>query len=164
MSDSSQSNDGTAVPVVPVFPVLERMTTRPAVPPPGTAFSLGWLMAELFDPRRRVSETVRQPLFDKDVQLPQVPDLGPDPKLVFLAADLAEIVKWYPALARPTAAVTRETNKLKAAVNSESVSVGDAAAAEDAAEDAIAGAAAELTGGAAGEMTGATAERRGRPG
>ena len=130
MSDSSQSNEGPTVPVVPVFPVFEGMTTRPAVPPPGTAFSLGWLMAELFDPRRRVSETVRQPLFDQDVQLPQVPDLGPDPKLVFLAADLAEIVKWYPALATPTAAVTRETNKLKAAVDSESASVGDAAAAE----------------------------------
>jgi hypothetical protein len=161
MSDSTQSNDGPAVPVVPVFPILEGMTTRPAVPPPGTAFSLGWLMAELFDPRRRASETARQPLFDSGVQLPQVPDLEPDPKLVFLAADLAEIVKWYPKLARPTTAVTRETNKLKAAVDAESESVGDAAAAGDASEDAIAGAAAELTGGAAEETTGATAEEAG---
>ena len=159
MSDSTpQGNEGPAVPVVPVFPILEGFTTRPAVPPPGTAFSLGWLMAELFDPRRRVSEMVRQPLFDSGVQLPQVPDLGPDPKLVFLAADLAEIVKWYRKLARPTAAVTRETNKLKAAVDSESESVGDAAATEDSAEGAIAGAAAELTGSAAEETMGPRTE------
>jgi hypothetical protein len=167
MSDSSQSNEGPVVPVVPVFPVLEGRITRPAVPPPGTAFSLGWLMAELFDPRRRVGETVRQPPFDQDVQLPQASDLGPDAKLVFLAADLAEIVKWYPKLARPTAAVTRETKKLKAVVDSEAASVGDASsagdtsAAGDAVEDAIARAAAELTSGAAEEKTGAAGEEPG---
>jgi hypothetical protein len=154
-SDSTQSNEGPVVPVVPVFPVLEGLTTRPAVPPPGTAFSLGWLMAELFDPRRRASETVRQPPFDSGVQLPQVPDLEPDPKLVFLAADLAEIATWYPALATATAAVTGETDKLKAAVDAESASVGDAAAAVDAAEGAIASAAAELTAGAAAQQAGA---------
>jgi hypothetical protein len=161
MSDSTQSNEGPVVPVVPVFPVFEGRTTRPAVPPPGTAFSLGWLMAELFDPRRRVGETVRQPPFDQDVQLPQASDLGPDPKLVFLAADLAEIVKWYPALATPTVAVTSETDKLKAAVDTESASVGEAASASDAVEDAIAAAAAELTGGAAGEKAGAAAAETG---
>ena len=156
MSESTpQSNEGPAVPVVPVFPVLEGFSTRPAVPPPGTAFALGWLMAELFDPRRRVSQTVRRPLFDSDVQLPQVPDLAPDPKLLFLAADLAEIVKWYKKLAAPAAAVTRETDKLKAAVDSLAVSVGNAAAAVDAAGDAIANAAAELTGGAAETAVGA---------
>ena len=155
-SDSTQSIEGPDVPVVPVFPVLERWTTRPAVPPPGTAFSLGWLMAELFDPRRRASETVRQPPFDRNFQLPQVPDLEPDPKLVFLAADLAETVKWYPKLSRPREAVTRETGKLKAAVDSEAASVGAAAAAADAAEGAIAGAAAELAGGAAAEKADAT--------
>jgi hypothetical protein len=118
-------------------------------------------MAELFDPRRRVSETVRQPPFDSGVQLPQVPDLGPDPKLVFLGADLAEIVKWYRALARPAAAVTGETNKLKAVVVSQYASVAEAAAADDAAEGAIAGAAAELTSGAAEtEPTGGTAEEK----
>jgi hypothetical protein len=142
MSDSTQSNEGPVVPVVPVFPVFEGRTTRPAVPPPGTAFSLGWLMAELFDPRRRVSETARQPLFDSDVQLPQVHDLGPDSKLVFLAAELGEIVKWYPALATPTAAVSRETDKLKATVDSESAAAGGAEAAEGAIERAVA----ELTG------------------
>jgi hypothetical protein len=160
-SDSTQSNDGPGIPVVPVFPVLERWPTRPAVPPSGTAFSLGWLMAELFDPRRRASETVRQPPFDSGVQLPQVPDLEPDPKLVFLAADLAEIAKWYPAMATPTAAVTRETDKLTAAVDSEAASIGDAAAAGDAAEGAIAGAAAELTDGAAGQKAVAAAEETG---
>ena len=155
MSESTpQSNDE---PVVPGFPVLEIITTRPAVPPPGSAFSLGWLMAELFDPRRRVSETVRQPLFDSDAQLPQVPDLGPDPKLVFLAADLAELVKWYPKLARPTAAVTRETRKLKAAVDSLAESVGNAAAAVDAAGDAIASAAAALAAATAQDKTEAAA-------
>src|ERR1700678_2014316 len=138
-SDSTQSNEGPVLPVVPVFPVLEGRFTRPAVPPPGTIFSLGWLMAELFDPRRRASETVRQPLFDSGVQLPQVPDLGPQPKLVFLAADLAEIAKWYPTLATPTAAVTGETDKLKAAVDSEYGSEGKAAAAGDAVAGAIAG-------------------------
>jgi hypothetical protein len=148
-----QGNEGPAVPVVPVFPILEGFSTRPAVPPPGTAFSLGWLMAELFDPRRRVSQTARQPLFDSAVQLPQVPDLAPDPKLIFLAADLRELVKWYPKLARPTEAVTRETNKLKAAVDSLATLVGDAAAAVDAAVDAIASAAAELTDGAAEKKT-----------
>jgi len=178
MSESTpQGNEGPAVPVVPVFPIFEGRHPRPAVPPPGTAFSLGWLMAELFDPRRRVAETARQPLFDSGVQLPQVSDLGTDPKLVFLAADLAEIVKWYRALAGPTAAVTRETNKLKAVVDSDAASVGEAGATEDAAaegaaveggavegaaadgaaEDGIAGAAAELTGGAAAEQTGAGA-------
>ena len=68
-------------------------------------------MAELFDPRRRVSSTVRQPPFDADVQLPQVPDLGPDPKLVFLAAELTELVWWYPKLAgRPRPSPARRTS------------------------------------------------------
>jgi hypothetical protein len=131
MSESTQGSDGPGMQVIPVLPVIEGIR-KPAVPPPGTIFSLGWLLAELFDPRRRVSTTVRQPPFDADVQLPQVPDLGPDPKLVFLAAELTELVWWYPKLARSAAAVTRETNKLKAAVAAESVALGEAAAAADA--------------------------------
>jgi hypothetical protein len=164
MSDSStQGNGGSAG---PVFPAPDGTTTWPGAAPPGTAFSLGWLMAQLFDARRRVSETARQPLFDQNVQLPQVPDLAPDPKLVFLAAGLAETVGWYPALAAATSVVTRETEKLKAAVDAESASVGDAAAAEAAAgaaiaEAAIAGAVADLTGRVAGGTTGATAEETG---
>jgi hypothetical protein len=136
MSESTQGSDGPVMPVFPVLPVIEGVRTRPAVPPPGTIFSLGWLMAELFDPRRRVSSMVRQPPFDADVQLPQVPDLGPDPKLVFLAAELTELVWWYPKLKRPAEAVTRETGKLKAAVAAESAAVGDAAAAADVDETA----------------------------
>jgi hypothetical protein len=139
MSESTQGSDGPVMPVIPVLPIIEGIRTRPAVPPPGTIFSLGWLMAELFDPRRRVSSTVRQPPFDVDVQLPQVPDLGPDSKLVFLAAELTELVWWYPKLARPAAAVTGETGKLKAAVAAESASVGDAAAVADAADAAAEG-------------------------
>jgi hypothetical protein len=131
MSESIQGSDGPVMPVIPVLPVIEGFITRPAVPPPGTVFSLGWLLAELFDPRRRVSVTVRQPPFNTDVQLPQVPDLESDPKLVFLAAELTELASWYPALARPAAAVTGETNKLKAAVAAESASAGAAAAAAD---------------------------------
>src|ERR1700678_4681267 len=130
MSESTQGSDGPGMQVIPVLPVIEGIR-KPAVPPPGTIFSLGWLLAELFDPRRRVSTTVRQPPFDADVQLPQVPDLGPDSKLVFLAAELTELVWWYPKLKAPAAAVTRETGKLKAAVAAESVSVGDAAAVAD---------------------------------
>jgi len=130
---------------------------RPAVPPPGTVFSLGWLLAELFDPRRRVSSTVRQPPFDADVQLPQVPDLGPDPKLVFLAAELTELVWWYKKLARPAAAVTGEANKLKAAVAAESVALGEAAAAADAADVADGGASPVEAHRAAGVTDGGTA-------
>ena len=137
MSESTQGSDGPGMQIIPVLPVIEGIRIRPAVPPPGTIFSLGWLLAELFDPRRRVSTTVRQPPFDADVQLPQVPDLGPDPKLVFLAAELTELVWWYPKLARPAAAVTGETGKLKAAVAAESASVGDAAAVADAADKGV---------------------------
>jgi hypothetical protein len=145
MSESTQGSDGPVMPVIPVLPVIEGFITRPAVPPPGTVFSLGWLMAELFDPRRRVSTTARQPPFDADVQLPQVSDLESDPMLVFLAAELTELVWWYQKLKAPAAAVTRETDKLKAAVATESASVGDAAAAADG--GATAAAAAEGAGG-----------------
>ena len=72
---------------------------------------------------------MRQPPFDADVQLPQVSDLEPDPMLVFLAAELTELVWWYPKLKQAAAAVTGETDKLKAVVAAESASVGDAAAA-----------------------------------
>src|SRR5450756_169867 len=83
----SESTEGRLFPVVGI---------RAAVAPPGSLFSLGWLMAELFDPRRRESVSARQPPFNPAFQLPQVPDLTPDPKLVFLAAELTELVTWYP--------------------------------------------------------------------
>jgi hypothetical protein len=157
MSESTQGSDGPVMPVIPVLPIIEGIRTRPAAPPPGTIFSLGWLLAELFDPRRRVSSTVRQPPFDADVQLPQVPDLGPDSKLVFLAAELTELVWWYPKLATPAAAVTGETDKLKAAVAAESVALGEAAAAADAAGAADGGAATAEAAAAARMTVGGTA-------
>jgi hypothetical protein len=163
MSESTQGSDGPVMPVIPVMPVLpviEGIRIRPAVPPPGTIFSLGWLMAELFDPRRRVSSAVRQPSFDADVQLPQVPDLGSDAKLVFLAAELTELVWWYKKkLASQVAAVTGETDKLKAAVAAESVTLGEAAADADAA--GLADAAVPADGGAAMVVSAAAAEATG---
>jgi hypothetical protein len=116
---------------VNVVSIIESGIIRPAVAPPGSVFSLGWLLAELFDPRRRESVSRRQPPFDPAVQLPQVPDLTPDPKLVFLAAELTELVHWYPALAAPTAQVTRETDKLRAVVAAQDTAIGETAAAAD---------------------------------
>jgi hypothetical protein len=124
----SDSTEGSQVPV-PVISIIEGGIIRSAVAPPGSIFSLGWLMAELFDSRRRVSVSERQPPFDPAVQLPQVPDLTPDPKLVFLAAELTELVHWYQALGEKTARVTTETDKLKAAAAAEDASVGESAAA-----------------------------------
>lgn len=124
----SDSTEGSQAPV-PVISIIEGGVIRPAVAPPGSVFSLGWLMAELFDPRRRVSGSQRIPPFDPVVQLPQVPDLTPDPKLVFLAAELTERVYWYPALGAKTARVTAEAGKLRAAVDAQDASVGQAAAA-----------------------------------
>jgi hypothetical protein len=85
-------------------------------------------MAELFDPRRRVSAAVRQPPFDPDVQLPLVTDLAADPRLVYLAAELAEYLHWFPYLARPLRLVTAQTNKKKAAVAAENLATAEAAA------------------------------------
>ena len=155
MSESTHGSDDPVVPVMPVLPVIEGFPTRPAVPPPGTVFALGWLMAQLFDPRRRVSPTTRQLPFDADVQLPQVPDLAADPKLVFLAAELTELLWWYPKLARPARAVIRETDKLKAIVAAESAALGSAAAAAADASAAAEGGAA--TAAAAGEAPGEAA-------
>jgi hypothetical protein len=98
-----------------------------AMQPPGTVFALGWTMAELFDPRRRVSAAVRTPPFDPDTQLPLVADLDADPKLVFLAAQLAELLHWFPGLADPLALVTAQTDKKKAAVEAENLATATAA-------------------------------------
>jgi hypothetical protein len=107
-----------------------------AVQPPGAVFALGWVMAELFDPRRRERVTVRQPPFNPDVQLPLADDLAADPKLVFLAAELAEYLHWYPALAKPLRQVTAQTNKRRAAVDAENLATGEAAAADAEAAEA----------------------------
>src|ERR1700722_1722037 len=105
-----------------------------AVQPPGAVFALGWVMAELFDPRRRERVTERQPPFNPDVQLPLADDLAPDPKLVFLAAELAEYLHWYPALAGSLRLVTAQTNKRRAAIGAENLATGEAA--EEAADPA----------------------------
>ncbi len=78
------------VPVPPHAPVHV-----PLPPPPGTAFALGWLMAELFDDRRRRILDVRQPPFSQAVQLPLVADLGEADLLKFLVTDLHDLVKPY---------------------------------------------------------------------
>ena len=89
--------------------------------PAGAVFALGWVMAELFDPRRRVNVVARQPLFDPDKQLPLAADLAPDPKLLFLTSELAEYLHWFPKLARPLEVVTRQVRKDRAAVVAENL-------------------------------------------
>jgi hypothetical protein len=98
--------------------------------PAGAVFALGWVMAELFDPRRRVSAAVRQPPFDPNVQLPLVTDLAADPKLVHLAAELAEYLHWFPHLAKPLRPVIAQANKKKAAVAAENLATAEAADAD----------------------------------
>ena len=110
-------------------------TKHRAAQPPGAVFAVGWVMAELFDPRRRERVTVRQPPFDPDVQLPLADDLAADPKLVFLAAELAEYLHWYPALAGSLRLVTTQTNKRRAAIGAENLATGEAAAEAAGADD-----------------------------
>ena len=112
-----------------------------ATQPAGAVFTLGWVMAELFDPRRRVSVSVHTPPFNPVTQLPLVADLAADPKLVFLAAELTEALHWFPALRRPLRLVTAQTNKKKAAVVAENLATAEAAAAAQADDVVQAGAA-----------------------
>lgn len=124
-----------------LVPVAMLRATQPA----GAVFALGWVMAELFDPRRRVSVTVRTPPFNPDAQLPLVADLAADPKLVFLAAELSELLHWFPHLHRALRLVTTQTDRKKAAVAAENRATAEAAEeADDAtyAETAAAAAAA----------------------
>ncbi len=78
---------------VPPVPVIV-----PASPPVGAAVSLGWLMAKLFDSRRRASVSGRVPPFDKTVQLPLVADLDFFELLKFLVTDLHDLVGAYPGV------------------------------------------------------------------
>jgi hypothetical protein len=110
------------------FPAVMLRAAQPA----GAVFALGWVMAELFDPRRRVSVTVRTPPLDPDTQLPLVADLAADPKLVFLAAQLSELLHWFPRLHRPLRLVTRQTDRKKAAVVAENLATAEAAERADA--------------------------------
>jgi hypothetical protein len=115
---------------------------RRAAQPAGAVFALGWVMAELFDPRRRASVTVPVPPFDPDTQLPQVSDLAADPKLVFLAAELSELLHWFPHLHRPLRLVTAQTNKKRAAIAAENLATAEAAGQADDVVEAVAAAAA----------------------
>lgn len=73
-------------------------SSAPVSLPPrvGSIFALGWLMAELFDSRRRVSPAERQPPFEDTVQLPLVGDLDAVHLLKFLVTDLHDLLKPYP--------------------------------------------------------------------
>ncbi|MGH3262378.1 MAG: hypothetical protein ACRDNS_10305, partial [Trebonia sp.] len=112
--------------------------------PVGDVFALGWGMAELFDPRRRASDPSRRPAFDPEVQLPLVADLAADQKLIYLAAELAEYLHWFPRLAKPLRLVGVQVNKERAAVSAENLATAeaaDAARAEDAEHGRVATAA-----------------------
>ncbi len=86
---STNSENGQVPPVQVAIPV------PPAV---GSVFALGWLMAELFDGRRRASVADRQPPFDAAVQLPLVADLDPYDLLNFLVADLHDLLEPFPGV------------------------------------------------------------------
>jgi hypothetical protein len=116
--------------------------------PAGVVFALGWVMAELFDPRRRVSVTDSTPAFSPVTQLPLVAGLATDQKLLYLAAQLSELLRWFPALRRPLRLVTAQTNKKKASVAAEDLATAeaaDAAQADDVAHAAAADAAAPFS-------------------
>lgn len=78
--------------------VPPHLVTVPVPPPVGSVFALGWLMAELFDSRRRKSPDVRQPRFSETVQLPLVYDLDDAELLTFLVTDLHDLLAAYPAV------------------------------------------------------------------
>ena len=90
MSAPTESTPPPHMPVPPHAPVHV-----PLPPPPGTAFSLGWLMAGLFDDRRRRILDVRQPPFSQAVQLPLVADLDDADLLKFLVTDLHDLLRPY---------------------------------------------------------------------
>jgi hypothetical protein len=98
-----------------------------ATQPAGVVFALGWVMAELFDPGRRVRVTESTPPFSPVTQLPLVADLAADQKLVYLAAELSELLRWFPVLRRPLRLVTHQTNKKRASVAAENLATAEAA-------------------------------------
>jgi hypothetical protein len=111
-----------------------------ATQPAGVVFALGWVMAELFDPRRRVRVTNSTPPFSPVTQLPLVADLAADQKLIYLAAELSELLRWFPELRRPLRLVTHQASKKKAAVAAENLATAEAA--DDAQADDVVHAAA----------------------
>ncbi len=97
---STNSENGQVPPVQAVIPVP---------PPAGSVFALGWLMAQLFDGRRRASLADRQPPFDAAVQLPLVANLDTEDLLSFLVADLHDLLAPFPGVS--DAAVRAEAAK-----------------------------------------------------
>lgn len=93
MSAPTESSTSPPAPVTPYG-----HAASPAPPPPGAVFALGWLMAELFDDRRRKILDVRQPAFSPAVQLPLVADLDEASLLKFLVTDLHDLLMPYPDL------------------------------------------------------------------
>jgi len=91
MSAPTESTPPPHVPVPPHAPVHVPLPP----PPPGTAFALGWLMAGLFDDRRRRILDVRQPPFSQAVQLPLVADLDEPDLLKFLVTYLHDLLRPY---------------------------------------------------------------------
>jgi hypothetical protein len=91
MTAPTESSPPPLVPVPPHAPVRV-----PLPPPQGSMFELGWLMAELFDDRRRKILDVRQPAFSQAVQLPLVDDLDEADLLKFLVTDLHDLLTPYP--------------------------------------------------------------------
>jgi hypothetical protein len=89
----SAPTESTPLPHMPVQPHAPVHVSLP--PPPGTAFALGWLMAGLFDDRRRRALDVRQPPFSQAVQLPLVADLDDADLLKFLVTDLHDLLRPY---------------------------------------------------------------------
>ena len=92
MSAPTESTPPPHMPVPPHAPVHVPLPP----PPPGTAFALGWLMAELFDDSRRRILDVRQPPFSQAVQLPLVADLDEPDLLKFLVTDLHDLLRPFP--------------------------------------------------------------------
>ncbi len=86
----STTVDNSQVSPVPV--------TVPLPPGVGSIFALGWLMAELFDGRRRASVANRVPAFNNAVQLPLVSDLDAAALLNFLVTDLNDLLSPYPGV------------------------------------------------------------------
>jgi hypothetical protein len=87
------------------------LSTVGGLVPVGSMFGLGWLMAELFDPRRQESVTERQPPFNPEVQLPLAAELDPADRLNFFVVDLGDLLTPYEQLSNE--AVRAEADKRK---------------------------------------------------
>jgi hypothetical protein len=73
------------------------------MPPPGRFFELGWVMAQLFDPRR--FQPLRNRAFNPELQLPMTADLDEASRRRVAAAEILELAARYPNLAQSSASV-----------------------------------------------------------